>query len=96
MRTCTLVSYDISDPKRLRRVFETCRAFGDHLQYSVFRAELTDRSRAELIAALDKIIDHKQDQVLLVEVGPAGPAAGAAFSAIGKPYTHPQRHAVVV
>lgn len=96
MKTCTLIAYDVCDPKRLRRVFQVCRSFGDHLQFSVFRAELTARSRAELLAALDKIIDHRQDQVLLVDVGPAGDGAARAFEAVGRPYTHPQRHAVIV
>ena len=33
--------YDICDDKRLRRVFQTMRAYGDHLQYSVFECQLT-------------------------------------------------------
>ncbi|GMV44243.1 MAG: hypothetical protein AMXMBFR64_59590 [Myxococcales bacterium] len=95
-RTCTLVCYDVSDPKRLRKVFQICRRFGDHLQYSVFRAELSPRSRAELIKALDEAIDHRQDQVLLVDIGPAGPSAASSFAAVGRPYTHPERHAVIL
>ena len=36
MRQSYLVCYDISDDKRLRKVFKTMRGYGDHLQYSVF------------------------------------------------------------
>jgi len=36
MRTTYLVCYDITDDKRLRRVFKSCKNYGDHLQYSVF------------------------------------------------------------
>jgi hypothetical protein len=34
MRTSYLVCYDICDDKRLRKVFQTMRNYGDHLQYS--------------------------------------------------------------
>ncbi len=41
MRSSYLVTYDISDAKRLRLVFRTTRGYGDHLQYSVFECQLT-------------------------------------------------------
>ncbi|MEK7751294.1 MAG: CRISPR-associated endonuclease Cas2, partial [Acidobacteriota bacterium] len=41
MRNSYLVSYDIADDKRLRQVFKTMRAYGDHLQFSVFECQLT-------------------------------------------------------
>src|ERR1039458_4021608 len=36
MRFSYLICYDICDDKRLRKVFQTMRGFGDHLQFSVF------------------------------------------------------------
>jgi CRISPR-associated protein Cas2 len=36
-----LVTYDISSPKRWRLVFETLHGFGEHVQLSVFRCDLT-------------------------------------------------------
>lgn len=91
-----LICYDICDDRRLRRVFGVCRRFGDHLQFSVFRAELTDKARAELVDQLDAEIHHDEDQVLLIDIGPTGGRATTAFAALGKPYTHPERHAVIV
>lgn len=41
MRTSYLICYDICDDKRLRKVFQVMRGFGDHLQYSVFECQLT-------------------------------------------------------
>ena len=41
MRSSYLVCYDISDDKRLRKVFKTMRAWGDHIQFSVFECQLT-------------------------------------------------------
>ncbi len=95
-RRLLMICYDIADPKRLRRVFKTCRRFADHVQYSIFRAELEAKGRAELKAALDEVIHHDEDQVLIIDLGPARPSAYAAFEALGKPFTHPERHATIV
>ena len=37
-----LVSYDIANPKRLRRVAKLLESFGTRLQYSVFECPLDD------------------------------------------------------
>ena len=36
-----IVAYDISDPKRLRKVATTCEDFGMRKQYSVFLCRLS-------------------------------------------------------
>ena len=41
MRHTYIVSYDIADPKRLRKVFRVCQDYGNHLQYSVFECQFT-------------------------------------------------------
>ncbi len=96
MRTCWLVTYDVCDPKRLARVFKTLRGFGDHLQYSVFRCELSPSERVKLEAKLSPLLKHDEDQVLIINLGPAEGRARKAFTALGRPYTHPERHAIVV
>lgn len=70
MRQTYIVAYDISDPKRLRKVFKLMKGYGDHVQLSVFRCELTHRALVELRTRLSGIIHHDQDQVLFVDVGP--------------------------
>jgi CRISPR-associated protein Cas2 len=96
MRSLYLVCYDISDPKRLRRVFKTMRGFGDHLQLSIFRCDLSPRERAEMIMAIGAIIDHTADQILVVDLGPPDGRAADCFFALGRPYTGPERLAVIV
>lgn len=96
MRRLILICYDIRDPKRLRRVFETCKAYADHIQYSVFRAQLTRRGRAELIAALETHIHHGEDQVLLVDLGPADSPRPSTFQALGCPYQPPDDGPTIV
>ncbi|MDD4792699.1 MAG: CRISPR-associated endonuclease Cas2, partial [Firmicutes bacterium] len=41
MRRRFIVCYDISDPKRLRKMYRTMRGFGDPLQKSVFTCDLS-------------------------------------------------------
>ena len=95
MRQAFIVSYDISHPKRLRQVFKVMRGYGDHLQLSVFRCELNERELVELRAKLTVIIQNDQDQVLFVNIGPAEGRARDAIRALGRAYTHPERHALV-
>ena len=96
MRQTSIVTYDICDPKRLRRVFKTMRGYGDHLQLSVFRCELNHRELVELRAELGTIINHNEDQVLFVNVGPVEGRGSTSIAAIGKAYIAPERHALVV
>lgn len=96
MRNVVFVSYDISDDRRLRLVYRLMRGRGDHVQYSVFRCELSARERIELIAALDALIDHAADQVLLIDTGPAEGRGGDCVESLGKPFVTIARRAVIV
>jgi len=87
MRNSYIVSYDISDPKRLRQVFNTLRDWGDHLQYSVFECQLTRTDLVRLRAELTEIIHHGADQVLFVDIGPSEGRGDRVITALGKPYT---------
>ncbi len=96
MRQTYVVSYDICDPKRLRKVFKTLRGYGDHLQLSVFRCELSARELVELRTKLAAVMHQGEDQVLFVDVGPAEGRGAGSISSLGRTYTHPERHALVV
>jgi CRISPR-associated protein Cas2 len=69
MRHHYLVTYDIADPKRLRRVFKTMKGFGAHVQFSVFQCDLPDIDLVRMKAALTDIIDLREDQVLIIDLG---------------------------
>lgn len=96
MRLLYIVAYDICDPKRLRKVFRLMRGYGDHLQFSVFRCELTDKERVELIAKLDSELKHDEDQVLLFSMGPAGGFRERSVYYVGRPYQAVDHGAVVI
>lgn len=81
-----LVSYDISHPKRLRRVAKTLEGFGVRLQYSVFECALDDLRLEQLKAALHPIVNHEEDQVMFVSLGPAAGDATLVIETMGLPY----------
>lgn len=64
-----LVTYDICDDKRWRRVFKLMKGFGEWLQLSVFQCRLSRKGHAELIQLLDGIIHHQEDALLVIDLG---------------------------
>jgi CRISPR-associated protein Cas2 len=86
MRTTYLVCYDISNDKRLRKVFKTCRNYGDHLQYSIFECDLNETELVNLERELGEIINYGEDQVLFVALGPAETRGERIIRAVGLPY----------
>lgn len=52
-----VITYDISDDGRRRRIYRALERYGAWRQYSVFEAELTDTERVELESDLKNQID---------------------------------------
>jgi CRISPR-associated protein Cas2 len=96
VRNSYIVCYDICDPKRLRQVFKTMRGWGDHLQLSVFECQLTRMDLARLRGQLDQIINHEEDQVLFVDLGPVEGRGDRVIAALGKPYTSVEAPCIIV
>jgi len=90
-----IVSYDICDPKRLRKVHKVMKGFGDALQYSVFSCDLTRTERVRCEVALREVINAHEDQVLFIDIGPARGRALLAVEAVGKAYEPAARRAIV-
>jgi CRISPR-associated protein Cas2 len=90
-----IVTYDIADPKRWRRVFRLMEGFGEWLQLSVFQCRLSAQRHAELIALLDGIIHHNHDHIILMDVGIADQVAPRIVS-LGKNYVPLERRPVIV
>ena len=96
MRQTYLVSYDVSDPRRLRKVHKLLRGYGDAVQLSVFRCELNHRELVELRRDLAAIIHAGEDQVLLADLGPAEGRGATCIRSLGRPYAPPERVAIVI
>jgi len=93
-RTLYLVCYDICGreaDRRLRQVYKTMRAYGEHVQYSVFRCVLTELRLAELEGKLEGVIDHHKDQVMIVPLGNADHPRSWEMYTLGVPMESPER-----
>jgi CRISPR-associated protein Cas2 len=89
-----IVAYDISDPKRLRKVATICEDFGYRRQFSVFLCRLSATDMARLRSRLYDVINLKADQVLFIPV--CGKCVNA-IEALGRPAeAHDARDVVVV
>ena len=96
MRSAYIVSYDVCDPKRLRKVFKTMRGFGDHIQLSVFRCELNEAEKVRMVTKVDKLLHHVEDQVLIINIGPAPGRSDRCVKSLGRAYVPKYREAVIV
>jgi CRISPR-associated protein Cas2 len=90
-----LVTYDISNDRRWRRVFKLMKAYGQWVQLSVFQCRMSDRRRAELIQMLDGIIHHGEDHALVMDLGPADQVVPRVTS-LGKDFTPLTREPIIV
>lgn len=67
-----LVCYDISNPKRLRKVAQTCEDFGYRKQFSVFLVRVSTTDFVRLRSRLYDLIDLTKDQVLFIPLSESG------------------------
>ena len=96
MRYSYIVSYDICDDKRLRKVFQTMKNWGDHLQYSVFECQLTRSDYLKLQSELKAIIKHDEDQVLFISLGRTESRSDRVIEALGQPYVNVDAPCLIV
>ena len=96
MRTRYIVAYDIADDRRWRAVYKIMRGHGDRVQYSVFRCDLAATEKALFMQALIPLLDHSEDQVLFIDIGPADGRGADCIESIGQPYVAPQRGPIIV
>jgi len=90
-----IVTYDISDPKRWRRVFKLMNGYGEWLQLSVFQCRLSRRRHADLVATLDELILDDHDHVLMLDLGLADKVDPRVIS-LGKSFEAVVREPVIV
>ena len=90
-----IVTYDISDQKRWRRVFKIMKGYGQWLQLSVFQCRLTARRRADMAARLDRTIKRDDDHVIIVDVGPAE-RVNPRVESLGRTFHSAKREAIII
>jgi len=70
--------------------------YGDRIQYSVFRCELSDFEKIQLIEKLHAVLKHDEDQVLFFPLGPLGGERDISIHAVGRTYKVVERGPVVI
>lgn len=95
MERLFIISYDISDPKRWRRVFRLMKGYGEWLQLSVFQCRLSRMRALQLEAELKDLINREQDHILILDIGPAEEVTPRVRS-LGKTFEAVRREAVIV
>jgi CRISPR-associated protein Cas2 len=90
-----IITYDIADERRWRRVFRLMQGYGRWLQLSVFQCRLTTQRRAELATRLDAVIHGKDDHVLILDLGLAD-KVDPRVESLGKTFEAVTRTAIVI
>lgn len=90
-----IISYDISSPKRWRRVFKAMNGYGEWLQLSVFQCRLGKMRALQLEATLRDLVNQKEDHVLILDLGPAENVQPRVHS-IGKTFAPVVHESVIV
>jgi CRISPR-associated protein Cas2 len=90
-----IVTYDISDDRRWRRVFKLMGGYGRWLQLSVFQCRLSARRRAEMARRLEQLIHERNDHVLILDLGPAD-KVDPRVESLGKSFESVKRTAIVI
>jgi CRISPR-associated protein Cas2 len=88
-RTRYLLAYDISHPRRLRRVHSIALAYGYPLQYSLFACDLDDVQLVGLRADLGATINHREDRISIFDLGAPDARGVTCVHQIGRPHPLP-------
>jgi CRISPR-associated protein Cas2 len=96
MRHCYIVVYDISDKKRVKKVFKTMKEFGDHTQLSVFLCRLDLKSFREMQKKLNAVIEEEEDQIIFFNLGPENMLPRMDITHMGRSPVLETRNAIIV
>lgn len=78
-----LVTYDICNASRLRKIHKIMLGHGEPIQYSVFRCFLTPMRKVKLMNRLLETINSTEDQVIIFELGSADTAMTRPIEVLG-------------
>ena len=94
-RNRILITYDVTDDKRRTKVHRILRDVGDHVQYSVFVADLNEREYIQVRSKIRERIHHDQDQVLFIDLGPAERDPLDRIESLGRQYLEAERTQII-
>jgi len=95
MEHAYLVCYDISDPKRWRKVYTAMKGFGEWLQLSVFHCRLTKINLLRMQEVLGEVINRSEDHLLIIDLGSAD-TVELRVESIGRPFDPIGKDSIIV
>jgi CRISPR-associated protein Cas2 len=95
-RNLFLVAYDVRNARRLRQIHKKLKGFGQPLQFSVFQCELTHTEKLIMIGAVTEIIHHREDRVLIVNMGRRKGRADRVIEVLGRQELPPEKGPLVI
>ena len=76
-----IISYDIADSKRLRKISKIMEKKALRIQYSIYILyDATKKEAIDLVSHLDKIYDEKEDDIRIYKIKNYGLHFGAALN----------------
>ncbi|NPA58118.1 MAG: CRISPR-associated endonuclease Cas2, partial [Aquificae bacterium] len=63
-----IITYDITDDKRLNKVRKILKKYLYWKQLSTFEGEISEGKLAQCIGEIDDVIDHKEDSIYVYQV----------------------------
>ncbi len=88
-----LIAYDVTCPKRYRKIHKSMQGCGDRLQYSVFRCELDERELLRLQSEVWPVINLEHDRMMIVNLGPLKGRGEECIEFWGRPIVTPEQPA---
>jgi len=90
-----IITYDIRNDRRWRKLFKAMHGYGQWLQLSVFQCRLDRMRLLQLEEDIRTIVNQREDHVLIVDLGPAEQIRPKVRS-IGMTFEPVERKAVIV
>ncbi|MDD2463574.1 MAG: CRISPR-associated endonuclease Cas2 [Desulfobulbus sp.] len=90
-----LVCYDITQPKRWRKIYKTMKGYGVWLQLSVFQCRLNRQNLLRMTDTLTELMNADEDHVMIIDVGPAE-SITIRVESFGRSFRPIERRAVIV
>ncbi len=96
MRHRYLVCYDVANAKRLRQIHKKMLGFGDPIQYSVFKCDLSAAEHALMRGTIQDVINARDDRIMIIRIGPVDDSSSKAVEFMGKPLAPWERQRAIV
>lgn len=90
-----LVCYDITEPKRWRRIYKTMKGYGEWLQLSVFQCRLSRQNLLRMTDTLTGLMNATEDHLMIIDIGPAD-AVNIRIDSYGRSFKAIERRPIIV